>query len=429
MNDIATNLPVSRETSIEVEGMNCASCVAHVENAVRGVTGVKNVSVNLARGQASVSFNPDQTDPPKIAEAITHSGYHAFPQETSLAPAAAEEKRLDRQRNEARAWEYRAIIGVVLWLPLEATHWILQALGSQAHHHLAQASLMGWAALICSAIAIIYVGGRFYSSAISALWHRTSNMDTLISMGATVAFGYSLVFFVGGMAGAWRPPMNHELFFMEATGLLALISIGHALEARARQSAGSAIRQLLQLTPDVALRLIDGSATETEEVPVASVHVRDRLLIRPGDRVPIDGVVIDGRSSIDESMITGEANPVSRSIGDAVVGGTINQDGRVIIRVSRVGSETALAQIVSLVERAQSTKPPVQKLADQISAVFVPSVLAIALLTGIAWYVWGLHAGWSAGAIGAQVARTVCSVLIIACPCALGLAVPATVMV
>jgi Cu+-exporting ATPase len=424
----ATNPPAA-EATIEVNGMHCASCVAQVEKAALALPGVGQCDVNLAMGKARVRYDPDRTTPEAIAAAISQTGYEATPQSNDEASSNAEEKRLERQRGEERGWRHRAIVGVILWLPLEAAHWLMQLIGGHAHLHVAaQSTWLGWAALIGGTLAIVYVGGRFYRSAWAALRHGTSNMDTLISMGASVAYGYSVIYFVGGMRGAWPAPMMHELFFMEATGLLALISLGHWLEARARQSAGSAIHELLELTPAVAMRADQGTSAFAE-IPVSSVAIGDKLLIRPGDRVPIDGVVTEGQSNIDESMISGEPIPVSRSTGDPVVGGTINQDGRLIIRVTKTGSQTALAQIIRLVENAQSTKPPVQKLADQISAVFVPSVLIIALVTAIGWYAWGHHHNWPAGQTWAAVARAVCSVLIIACPCALGLAVPATVMV
>jgi P-type Cu+ transporter len=215
---------------------------------------------------------------------------------------------------------------------------------------------------------------------------------------------------------------------MESTGLLALISLGHWLEARARQSAGSAIRELLQLTPPAARRLSDGDG-EAKEVPVGELQIGDRVLVRPGDAVPVDGEVLQGPSSVDESMITGEPLPVTRDAGDRVIGGTLNLDGRLIIRVTKVGSETALAQIIKLVERAQASKPAIQRLADRVASVFVPTVLAIALFTGVAWYIWGWAHGWDSATTWARIALTVCSVLIIACPCALGLAVPAALMV
>jgi P-type Cu+ transporter len=408
--------------------MTCASCVAHVQKAARAVPGVDAAEVNLARGRAVVRFDPGRTDPARISEAITAAGYPAAPQEAGVEAQNAEAKRLQRQMHEARAWFRRAVVGILLWLPLEAIHWTMRAVGP-VHYRLmpAQAMWMGWAALIASTIAVLYVGSRFYASAFRALRMRTSNMDTLISLGATVAYGYSLIYFVAGLLGWLSPPTEDRLYFMEASGLLALISLGHWLEARARQSAGSAIRELLNLAPSVALRLDEQN--EPKEVPAGELRVGDRVLVRPGDRLPADGVVVEGRSSVDESMITGEPMPATRTVGDEVIGGTVNGEGRLILRVTKAGSQTALAQIVQLVETAQSSKPPVQKLADQVAAVFVPSVLGIALVTGVGWYAWGSAHHWASGAIWGQIAMTACSVLIIACPCALGLAVPTALMV
>jgi Cu+-exporting ATPase len=422
----ATDDSTSTLATLDIEGMTCASCVAHVQKAARLVPGVESAEVNLARGKASVRFDRAQTDPKHIGDAISAAGYHATPSDEGADAAASEGHRMRRQEQEATAWLRRAVVGTLLWLPLELTHWVMQLLG---HHSMAAAQRlgMGWASLVLSTIAIGYVGAPFYASAWRALRLRTSNMDTLIAMGATVAYVYSLSYFLAGLAGLLAPPMLHELFFMEASGLLALISLGHWLEARARQSAGSAIRELLDLAPSVALRLDEDD--EPHEVPSGQLEVRDRVLVRPGDRIPADGTVIDGRSSVDESMMSGEPLPVTRSPGDEVIGGTLNQDGRLLIRVTRTGSQTALAQIVRLIETAQSSKPPVQKLADQVAAVFVPSVLGIALVTGAGWYVWGATHGWTAGTTWGHMANAVCSVLIIACPCALGLAVPTALMV
>ena len=432
--------------------MDCASCVAHVEKAARSVGGVRDCAVNLARGSAIVEFDPAATDAEAIASAITDSGYPAHADEAS--GAGAEERRVADHAAHARAWLVRAIVGLALWFPVELTHWVLMAVTRQAHHRL----WLQWVALATSTAAIVFVGQAFYRSAWRALLRGTTNMDTLISMGATVAYVYSLVAFIGYLAGAWTA--LPELYFMESTGLLALMSVGPWVEARARNAAGSAIRQLLNLAPSTALRLIDptrlpilkpavsiedpaitagfaisprrdsyAGSKEYEQVRLSDVKVNDRLLVRPGDRVPIDGVVIDGKSSVDESMITGEPLPVLRQTGDSVVGGTVNVDGRLVIRVSRTGGETALAQIVKLVDHAQSTKPPVQKLADKIASIFVPAVLTIALITAIGWYAWGTMHHWPAAQTWGALAKAVCSVLIIACPCALGLAIPAAVMV
>jgi Cu+-exporting ATPase len=424
-------MPIAEQSAggvatLDVDGMNCASCVAHVEKAAQSVPGVVACEVNLARGSANVTFDPQRASPNSIAEAISRSGYPAAPRESGTDAADAEAKRLERQSHETRAWFNRALVGLLLWLPLEAAHWVMRLAG---HHDAmpAQAMLIGWAALALATISIVYVGSRFYASALAALRLRTSNMDTLIALGASVAYGYSLAYFVLGRVGAVAPPTMDQLYFMEASGLLALISVGHWLEARARRSAGSAIRELLNLAPPVALKLDEND--QPHDVPAAQLHVNDRVLVRPGDRIPADGVVTDGRSSVDESMITGEPLPVVRTVGDAVIGGTLNQDGRLIMRVTRTGSQTALAQIVALVEKAQSSKPPVQKLADRVAGVFVPAVLLVALVTGIGWWAYGAAQHWPPGTTWGHVANAVCSVLIIACPCALGLAVPTALMV
>jgi Cu+-exporting ATPase len=417
------------DAGFSVAGMDCASCVAHVEKAMRGVPGVKSAQVSLARGRAIVRFDPAQATPENIAAAATGVGYPSAPEPPGVAAGNVEEERVQRQTHEAAAWFRRAVVGVVLWFPLESIHWLLRFTRADAHaNHLpAQQTWMGWAAFVTSTLALIYLGGKFYRSAWGALRRGTSNMDTLIAMGASVAYAYSLIFFAGGLLGRWQPPTLDQIYFMESTGLLALISLGHWLEARARQSAGNAIRQLLDLAPATALRVLSGADPET--VPVASLAPGDRVLVRPGDRIPIDGVVTEGQSSVDESMLTGESVPVARGVGDAVIGGTINADGRLVVRVTKTGNETALAQIVKLVDQAQSTKPPVQELADRVAAVFVPAVLGIALVTAISWYAYGVAHHWPASQTWAALARAVCSVLIIACPCALGLAVPAALMV
>ena len=435
----------TEECVIDVAGMDCASCVSHVTRVAAALPGVRGADVNLARGRAVVRFNPDAVKPAQIAGAITEAGYPASPQVLGTDVAREEELRIQRQRQHARQWAWRALLGAILWFPVEALHWTLALLGRGDHGSQHGPTWMDWLALATSTLALALIGGAFYRSAWQALRRGTSNMDTLIAMGASVAYGYSLVALLGNVLGWWH--QLPALYFMEAAGLLALISLGHYLEARARDQAGSAIRELLNLTPPVALRAKtpdgatgsrgngepthggSGPPSDFEEVPVSQVVRGDVLLIRPGDRIPVDGRVAAGQSDVDESMLTGEPIPAPRGAGDEVIAGTVNQTGRLIVRATKVGSETALAQIVKLVESAQSSKPPVQRLADRISAVFVPAVLGIALLTGVAWYAYGTAQGWPPATTWAQVARTVCSVLIIACPCALGLAVPAALMV
>lgn len=413
------------EAAFSVTGMDCASCVAHVEKAARGVAGVASCQVNLARGRAVVRFDPDRTSTKAIAQAITESGYDAAVEKMGSGAGNAEQQRLKRQMRHARSWRNRAIVGVALWLPIEAAHWLsplyVKPLGwdMQRFHE-----TILWLSILSSTIAMTYVGWGFYRGAWAAAKRLTTNMDTLISMASLVAYVYSGVALIGSMQGWWQRP---ELYFMEASGLLALISLGHWIEARSRDTAGSAIRELLELAPPVALRLDEQDSAI--EVPIEQLELNDVVLVRPGDRVPVDGVVVQGRSSVDESMITGEPLPVMREVGDQVIGGTVNVDGRLNVRVMRLGSESALAQIVQMVERAQAEKPPVQRLADRIAAVFVPVVLGIALVTAIGWYAWGMTHGWAAAHTWGMIARSVCSVLIIACPCALGLALPAAIMV
>src|SRR5439155_10791449 len=266
------------------------------------------------RGRAVVEFDSSKTNPTAVAAAITESGYPAHAHEIGGDEANAEMQRVEEQSAHARSWFRRAMIGVALWLPVELLHWVL----TLTHRHAPDHLWILWLALITSTISIAYVGYAFYRSAARALRRGTSNMDTLIAMGASVAYVYSLVAFFGYLAGAWhRLP---DLYFMESAGLLALISLGHWLEARARDSAGSAIRELLHLAPATALRLPAATAAP-EEIPVAELRIGDLVLVRPGDRIPIDGVVIDGRSGVDESMITGEPLPVLRQDGDPVIGG------------------------------------------------------------------------------------------------------------
>lgn len=426
--------PTVTETQLVVTGMNCASCVSHVDKAIRNVPGVRDVNVSLAQGKARVSFDATRVEADRIAKAATDAGYpSSVPTDAGHHHPAG-----DAEDPHARAWKRRALVGVTLWAPLEALHWILHWTSPHAMHGV---TWMTWLSLVTSTVAIVYIGGAFYRSAFAAARRGTTNMDTLISLGASVAYGYSLVSLLGALAGAWQLP--EHLYFVESTALLALISVGHWLETRARGKAGAAIRQLLELAPDTALRLpakkkrllslgviqANTAAEVEEEVPVRDLVLGDRVLVKPGMRIPIDGEVDAGTSDVDESMLTGEPLPVSRKPGDKVIGGTLNRDGALTVRVTAVGADTALAQIIRLVDDAQTAKPPVQQLADRISAIFVPTVLIIALLVGVGWFVYGTSAGWESRDTWGKIANTVCSVLIIACPCALGLALPAALMV
>ncbi len=434
MSESSTNLS---QTQLFVTGMDCASCVGHVDKAIRSVPGVREVNVNLAQGRARVTYDPAQVQTDRIAQAASDAGYPSSV--PSDDPAADRQHHAHDHDHHADNWARRAIVGLILWGPVEALHWITQWTSPHLHHGI---NWMTWLGLITSTIAIVYIGSAFYVSAFNAARRGTTNMDTLISLGATVAYVFSLVSLFGALAGAWQIPQH--LYFVEATALLALVSTGHWLETRARDRAGIAIRELLELAPDTALRLpakkkrllslgvIQPGAANADvevEVPVRELVLGDRVLVKPGMRVPIDGEVESGMSDVDESMLTGEPLPVTRKQGDKVIGGTLNRDGALTVRVTAIGENTALAQIIKLVDDAQNAKPPVQRLADRISAIFVPAVLVLAACVGVAWLVYGMHAGWEMRDTWGRVANVVCSVLIIACPCALGLALPAALMV
>ncbi len=439
--------------------MDCASCSARVEKTLRKLEGVRDANVSLARGRAIVSFDPARLDKSRIAAAVTDVGYPTEPEPERATIAEQVRSESSAAERHARAWGWRALLGVLLWLPTEAFHWIhawFIAPAGHAHHGAeAQTGWMVWLNLIVSTVAMVLIGSAFSRSAWTALKHRSTNMDVLISMGAGTAYFYSLIGLTGGLLGWWTTPKH--LYFVEAAGLLALISLGHWLEARARNRAGVAIRELMSLAPTTAHRVVRAPApapatngvvqlgspkrslsvvqqpqlVETiEEIAVADLYPEDLVQVRPGERIPADGVVAEGTSSVDESMITGEPLPVTRKPGDAVIGGTVNRDsGALVVRVTHTGAETALAQIVKLVEDAQNAKPAVQKLADRISAVFVPTVLAIAVITGVAWFAYGSLRGWDSQQTWGTIANAVCSVLIIACPCAMGIALPAALMV
>jgi Cu+-exporting ATPase len=416
--------------------MECASCQARVEKVLSGVAGVTQFNVSLARARATVQFDHEQLQARDIALALTGAGYPSEVEaEGSTLNEQASRQDDDAARRE-RAWRHRAILGICLWFPLEATHWIIEFTSDHKHAGL---DWMVWTSLVASTLAIALIGRAFYASAWTALKRFTSNMDTLISMGVSVAYGYSLVALVGYLLGWW--PLVEHFYFMESAALLALISTGHWLEQRARHRAGGAIRALMQLAPQkatrvpapkkrVSLNVVSGPQQPSEEVvDAADLAVGDHVLVRPGERVPADGVIVVGTTSIDESMLSGEPLPVKRSVGDQVIGASVNQDGAITVRLTQVGAQSTLAQIVKLVEQAQNAKPPVQRLADRISAVFVPVVLGIALFTGLAWYAWGTYHAWPTAKTWAEIANAVCSVLIIACPCALGIAMPAALMV
>ncbi len=388
-----------------VEGMTCAGCAAAVRRAVESIEGVSAASVDFASGRALVRGRG--LDPGRIASRIDGAGFAARPELVEETPQELR-SRLEREDERRRAaWRRRAITAIACWVPMEALHWSGHALG---HPTWLDPSLA-----IVGTIVLAIVGGGFYRSAFEAAKRRTSNMDTLISIGATTAWIFSMLVVVGRDRG-WLE--GQPTYFAEMAALLGLISLGHWLEARASASAGSAIRELLDLQPEFASRRReDGSF---EEVPSVAIIPGDLVQVRPGARVSVDGLVVEGASALDESVLTGESIPVDRSVGDEVVAGAINTTGVLLVEAKVDGRGTTLARIARLVQESRASRADIQRLADRISAVFVPVVVSIAALTLLGWWIAGDPAK---GAIA------MVTVLIIACPCALGLATPMAVVV
>jgi Cu+-exporting ATPase len=395
-----------KQVDLKIDGMNCAACSSTVQTALEAVPGVERAEVAFATARASV-YGED-LDIPSLEQAVASSGYEATALEEGLDPAALATEIEQRQRHHEAAWRRRAIIGWAIWIPAESLHWLAEPLGING-------PWLPWLMVFASTLAMVLVGTAFIRSAISAALRRTTNMDTLIAMGASTAWGFSMWVFVAQRLG-YR--VDLPLYFTEAAALIALISIGHWLEARSTAKAGTAVRELLQLQPDQAE--VMGEGGETSRVPTADIAEGVRILVRPGGRVPVDGTVMDGQSDVDEAIVTGEPLPVPKEPGDTVIAGSMNTSGQLVIETTVDGRHTTVARIASLVTAAQSSKADIQRLADRVSSVFVPIVLVIAAMTIIGWSL--------AGAAGTGIIAAV-TVLVISCPCALGLATPMAVMV
>jgi Cu+-exporting ATPase len=382
---------MAERVTLSVKGMSCAGCVAHVERALRDVPGVSDATVSLPTETASVEYAPAEASAEQLIAAIEGAGYRAAVATTDAQPA--------EQQREVRAHLCRLVSGIVL----AATIMALQMWTAFAQRDLVLLAL--------ASVVVAHVGAPFLANAFRALRHGTGNMDVLISMGALTAYVYSTWAVFRGDSAA-------RLHFDAAAMILALITIGRFLEARAKARTSGALRKLMQLRPATAVLVRHG---REEEVPAEHVRVADTVLVRPGGRIPVDGVVLAGQSAVDESMVSGESVPVEKGPQDEVIGGTVNAHGALTIRATRVGEETVLAEIIRVLERAQASKAPVQHLADRVAAVFVPVIAGAAVVT----FAFSLLV--SGGALDAAVARAV-AVLVIACPCALGLATPTAVV-
>ncbi|MFN3430746.1 MAG: heavy metal translocating P-type ATPase [Candidatus Sericytochromatia bacterium] len=393
------------KAELAIGGMTCASCAGRVERALAKAPGVETASVNLAAERATVAFDPQQTDVARLVSAVERAGYEA----TALGSSAPSE--LAASREEAKAREHaaltrRLIIASALTLPVMVIS-MVPALAFPGHPYVL------WA---LTTPVQFWAGWPFLRQGAKAVAHGSANMDVLVSLGTLAAYGFSVYQVLAPGAHT-----HGHYYFETAAVIITLILLGKFLESRARGSAGSAIKQLMGLRAKTARVL--GAGDEEADVPVDLVKVGDRVRVRPGEKVPVDGVILSGHSTLDESMLTGESLPVAKAEGDPVIGATLNKTGAFTMRATQVGAETTLAQIVRLVQEAQGGKAPIQRLADQVSGVFVPIVVALAALTFLAWFFWAAPGNW-ASAVTATVA-----VLVIACPCAMGLATPMAIMV
>src|SRR3954451_15597034 len=401
--------------TLDISGMTCASCVGRVEKALNRVDGVPAAEVTLATEVATVRFDPASVGLAELTAAVTKAGYTATPRRDAASPEPGAPDASDGEPDDEahltalrRRWQITLATGlglmVLMYVPLylDTMDWLMPAI------------------LVVATVVQFWAGRDIYRAAWTAARHRSTNMNTLVALGTLVAYGYSaFVTLWPAAAERWGLPLH--VYFETSLVILALVLAGRWMEAKAKKQTAAAITALLGLAPKTARVLRDGAEVD---VPVEQVAVGDLVWVRPGEKVPVDGVVADGVTAVDESMLTGESLPVDKAVGDTLIGATLNRTGSVVLRATAVGADTALAQIVRLVEDAQAAKVPLQRLADRVSAWFVPIVLLLSVATFASWALLGPDTGRLTMAI-----TTTIALLIIACPCALGLATPTAVMV
>lgn len=409
--DIEAKAGDLKKTTLLVGGMTCAACVRRVEQALKSVPGVQDASVNLAASRATVTYTPGAVDIPTLSKTIEETGYEYL----GLLEDRVEDPIEAAQKREIRELKLKITVGAVLS--------VLTMLGSMPHWfpflHVIPQRVMLFSLLILTTPVVFWVGSRFITGAVKATRQKTADMNTLVAIGALSAYLYSAAatFFPDFFSGA-----GYELhvYYDGAAMIVTLVLLGRFLEMKARGKTSQAIKRLMKLAPKTARVLRDGKETD---IPVEEVIHGDLILVRPGERIPTDGVVDSGSSAVDESMLTGESLPVTKERGSEVFAGTINQTGSFTFKATRIGAETALAQIIRLVEEAQGSKAPIQRFADKVASIFVPVVMLIAVITFLIWYFVVPDANFSRALLNFV------SVLIIACPCAMGLATPTAVMV
>ncbi|WP_019946790.1 heavy metal translocating P-type ATPase [Hymenobacter aerophilus] len=409
----------SRTETLHIEGMTCASCSNFVERALSRTPGVVQATVNLAAEKATIEYAPDQINHAGLKAAVEQAGYSVFEPQAPAAPnaLAADEELAERKARAYHDLKRRFQVAVVLAIIIMPLSMLMLWPALMARVSM---PVLNYGLLLLTLPVLLYSGREFYVSAWNGLRHRTASMDTLIAVGTGAAFLYSL-------AATVVPEFFHqrglepEVYYDTTATIIALILLGKVLESRAKAKTSAAIKALIGLQAKTARVLRGGQEVD---VPLEQVQPGDEVLVRPGEKVATDGVILEGRSALDESMLTGESLPVEKSVGDAVFGATINKTGAFRFRVSQVGTGTVLAQIVKLVEDAQGSRAPIQRLADKVSAFFVPVVIMLALATFVVWF--------DVSPAGQRLPLALVNfvaVLIIACPCALGLATPTAIMV
>jgi len=416
----------SKEERVRVElaisGMTCASCSARIEKVIGGMEGVHAMSVNLASESGQVTFDPEKTSLRQIRAVIDRLGFSARP----IASSGADSIRQQQQEAEKRVLNMRnrllpSFIFAFLLLVLSMGHMLGMPLPALLDP---KASPLGFALTQCLLVLpVMWFGRAFYLNGFPNLFRGAPNMDSLIAVGTGAAFVYSFWNLVEIALGIEVMQRVMDLYFESAGVLIALVSLGKYMEARSKVKTSDAIRQLMALTPDKAVLLETREGEEVQtEILAEEIEPGDLLLIKPGERIPVDGSVVAGRSSVDESMLTGESLPVSKKEGDGLAAGTLNRNGVMRMRADKVGQDTVLARIIRMVREAQGSKAPIANLADRISLYFVPAVMAIASVAGLSWYFFG-HVEFPFAL------RIFIAVLVIACPCAMGLATPTSIMV
>lgn len=424
MQDNAININKTEQTAeckqiqLPIGGMSCAVCAKRVEKAISELEGVADVNVNFAAEKAFVTYNPQKVRPSAMKEAVLKAGYQ--PLENKGAGAEDEDRK--RREKEINTMKKKFIAAAIFAFPLLYIAMVpmikfVSLPGAKMLDGLMMNYPLFYALLeFFLTVPVICVGYRFYTVGFKSLFQKSPNMDSLIAVGTTAAVAFSLYNTFQIAKGNFQAV--HSLYFESAGVIITLILLGKLLEAVSKGKTGEAIKKLMGLAPKTAFVIQNGAETE---IPVEEVEIGDIIIVKPGSKIPVDGVVIEGHTAIDESMLTGESMPVDKKAGDKVYAASLNTTGTVKFRAEKVGSDTALAQIIKLVEQAQGSKAPIAKLADIVAGYFVPAVIAIAVASGIAWFI---------GTGDFKFALTIfISVLVIACPCALGLATPTAIMV